>query len=311
MSIEAKPYVVSADLHGVLKRWGQLSSYSVPSEPYVDSVSADLKSVLAGTFPNNPIDIVDENEIKDGINQLAKAFEYSVVSMDRAYVDSETPNLIGYIDMTRPVRPLGNKKFEKLELRPREGFPSLDTQIQRISSNYQGDIALVDDVIYSGEDLVRVDGIFQKMSHAGIPVKMVIAGIGVGKGIELVRNFGVDAICVREYDDVVDEICKRDFFACVPMSGRMLLDENDRAWSAPYFRPFGDPEDWATIPVDKIPEFSKYCLLQSIKLWSEIERLSQASILTEAAPRQIRELRKSISVVKALQEHFDRQSYLE
>ena len=101
-----------------------------------------------------------------------------------------------------------------------------------------------------------------------------------------------------------DEICKRDFFACVPMSGRMLIDNEGVVWSAPYFKPFGDPQKWASIPESAVAEFSKFALKQSILLWQKVEDLSQATISTNIVPRKIRELEKEICVVQALKKYL-------
>ncbi len=311
MSIEInKPYIVSADLSGLLKKWGNESSYSTPSESYIDSMADDLRSALANVFPENPVEVVSENQLRNGIDKLIRKFSYPAVSLDRAYISDESSNLLGYLDVSRTmVEKADGTPAEKI-LMPREGFPAIDKQIKYLASKYQGPVLLVDDVIFSGEDLVRKDGIFEKFAKAGIPVNIVVAGVGIGEGIRKINDFGKEIACVREYEDVIDEICERDFFASVPMSGRLVLAIDGKYWSAPYFKPFGDPESWASITASSVPEFSRFCLEQSIILWSEIEKLSQASISTDALPRKIRELGERTSIVAALREHLDTQTYL-
>lgn len=169
-----------------------------------------------------------------------------------------------------------------------------------------GSIALLDDVIFSGADMVKDDGtgICQKLEKLGSPVRKIITGIGIGEGVDRLRNAGIEVECVKEYSQVEDEICKRDFFACVPMSGRMLVDKDGVIWSAPYFKPFGNPQKWASIPESAATEFSKFALKQSILLWQKVESLSQATISTNLVPRKIRELEKDISIVQALKKYL-------
>jgi hypothetical protein len=304
VSVENKPYVVSADLSGIIRKWAGHSN--TPPKEFIRDLTSSLKSKLEDVFPENPVEVVEEEELKSGMNELVRAFGYPTVSLDRAYIDEETPNLIGYLDATRAV----DEDFATLGIIPREGCPPIETQIENLAQKYQGEIALVDDVIFSGADLVKVGGIFEMFEKKGLPIKVVIAGVGVGEGVKKVRDYGIRAIGVREYEEVLDEICKRDFFAGVPMSGRLVKDKEDQHWSAPYFKPFGDPEKWASIPKSRVADFSKFCLEQSIVLWSKIEQISQKGIATDHLPRKIKGLKSGVPVVVALKDHLDKQTYL-
>jgi hypothetical protein len=303
MSVEdKKPYVVSADLSLLLKRWSCSSGYSVPNEDFIQGLTRDLESALSDSLPHCVVEIVDEDEIKTGLGILAEESKYPIASLDRVYVDDNAPNVIGYLDFTRAV----NENFESLGLQPREGFLPVDSQLAAIAKIANGPIILLDDVVFSGADMTKEDktGICQKLEKMGSPVVKVITGIGIGEGVTKLRNAGIEVECVREYDQVEDEICKRDFFACIPMSGRMLIDKNGVVWSAPYFKPFGDPKKWASIPESAATEFSRFALKQSILLWQKVESLSQSTISTDIVPRRIRELERGISVVQALKKYL-------
>lgn len=299
----SKPYVVSSDVGLLLNRWGEEAGYSVPDAAYLAGMAQDLKSTLGECADGSAVEVevVGQKEIRDGINTLASKIKIPLVSLDRAYVDGATPNIIAHLDVSRFV----NNEFRDIGLFPRPGFPPIEKQLRRIAKKHPCPIALVDDVIFSAGDLVKEDGtgICDQLARLGSPVKLVMAGIGVGEGIEKLRTRGIEVVCVREYPEVIDEVCERDFLACIPMSGRTLKDGPGQLWSAPYLRPFGNPEKWASIRADRAREFSDFCLSQSIILWSIIEKLSQASIPTEAVPRRIKGLTKNISVVKALGEH--------
>lgn len=136
------------------------------------------------------------------------------------------------------------------------------------------------------------------------PVKKLIAGIGIENGIRTVEGYGVEVECLLQYESVVDEVCERDFYACIPMSGRSMDDGSGTIWSVPYFAPFGDAGKWASIPDGHTAEFSRLCLENSIAMWSEIENNSNLSIDIDSVPRRIRQLRKSYSIVSSLKEHL-------
>ena len=51
------------------------------------------------------------------------------------------------------------------------------------------------------------------------------------------------------------------------------MDTQNGLWKSPYFKPYGNPCERASIPEEYEKEFSKNCLERSIYLWEEIEKL--------------------------------------
>ena len=301
MDLEKGKYVVSSDLHGLMTRWSRTSSFSLPHDSFFWAMAKDLESVLAGYYQEK-LEIVSEIELRSGLNSLAKKSKNPIVSLDRAYVDKETPNLVYFLDVTRAV----DENLEDIGLFPRPGSPSLDQQLKTISYG-NGPITLLDDVVFSGKGIV---GLALEFERRGRPVKQVIIGVGVSEGIDKLKALGIETACVREYESVIDEVCERDYYAGVPMSGRTVLSSNGQTGSAPYFKPFGDPGKWASIPTDRIPDFSKFCLTQSHVLWAAIEKISQSSISTQALPRRIFGIQENVSIVRILKEHIDNHAQL-
>lgn len=290
---ESAPYVVSLDKASLLNGWSRETGYSVPAPEYLEGMEGDLRCVLAGYF-NGVVEMVSDREIKIGLEQMIGSSRFPVYSLDRAYIGRNSVS--GFIDVTRGV----DENLQSIGLIARPGYPPIEHQFRQITQSGEPEIILVDDVIFSGKDLVET--ICPQLQKLGSKVVKIHAGIGVGTGVELLRNNGFDVECVREFPIVVDEVCERDFFAGVPMSGRTLIDKEGRSWSAPYLRPFGDPISWASIPREREYEFSQFCLELSIKLWSEVERLSQAGVPVEAVPRQLRNINLDGSITKALRE---------
>jgi hypothetical protein len=284
------PYVVSADVAGVMGRWATDNGYTVPSQEFFNGMTERLADRLRVTT-GVPVEIVSQREMYDGMDKLVSESPYPVISLDRAYFADGHAGISSFLDVTRAVREeydaRGDRKFVSAgDLVPRPGQPSLEEQIEALRSDVVSPIAIVDDVIFTGEGMVKLA---EKLAEVGRPVALVIAGIGIEGGLEKLREAGIDVQCVRTYQDVMDEVCERDFLAGVPMSGRTVLGEDGLHWSAPYFGPYGNAEGWASIPSDAVREFSRFCLAQSLSLWEEVERQSGRVIPSNAVPRPLKD----------------------
>ncbi len=65
------------------------------------------------------------------------------------------------------------------------------------------------------------------------------------------------------------------------------LDSTGRICKAPYFTPFGDPKERASIPDEYVVFFSNGCLLRSMFLWNQIESLTGKEIYIKNLPERI------------------------
>lgn len=292
------PYVVSEDLAGLVGEWAILTDRRPPSAQYFNDISTELRSTLQGVT-GVPVEIIDETELRAGLFRFVEDSLLPVISLDRAYILPGHANTLGHIEMTRAVGP--GPGFEDIGMRPRPGFPSEETQIEQFRSVNVEPVVLVDDVIFTGEGTL---GTARKLQAIGRPVSKVIAGIAVREGITLLENAGIEVEQVRCYEDVVDEVCARDFFAGTPMSGRTVIS-GDRHWSAPYFEPFGKSAKWASIPADKSESFARFCLNVSLDLWHEVGRFSGEKVLTAQIPRSLNLLSESGYIVDDLRKHCD------
>ena len=291
------PYVVSADVRGLMTRWTSENGLQLPKNGFFEEKTAELHDTLNGYFPGG-VEIVDEREIKSGIMQMAERSENPIISLDRAYLTESTPdiNINGYIDLTRGV----DENLNGIGLRERSGTPSKESQLESYRTKSPQPITLVDDVIFSGEGVVEIA---KDLAAVNRPVDKIIAGIGIAGGIERIEEFGIEVATVRQYSQVIDEVCARDFYPGVPMSGRSVYASDGSNYSAPYIRPFGKPETWASIPEQHADDFSKARLGQAIEMWSEIERASGVKIPTNQAPRQLLGANDEQSIVYALKRH--------
>lgn len=286
---DVTPYVISADVGGLVGQWGTRNGLHVPSTAFFDGITAVLaRGVLEAT--GHPVDVVPETELRDGMEKLIDESPYPVVSLDRAYVDEASPKVAGFLDITRAVKevthPDGSIGFEAVgDLEPRPGQPTLEEQLEALRSNEPSPITLVDDVIFTGEGGVKLA---EKLAEIGRPVARVVAGIGIKEGIDRLEAAGIEVVCVRAYADVVDEVCERDFIAGVPMSGRTVVDGDGRSWSAPYFEPYGNTARWASIPDETARAFSKLCLSASWVVWDELNRSTGQTWQASDVPRPLK-----------------------
>lgn len=288
----SKPYVISQDVGLLVSSWGLKSGFSVPRESYFKGMTLDLENTLKTIFP--VVDVIKSDELMKGMTSMVEGCDLPVVSLDRCYINKNIRNVCGFLDVSRCV----NEKLEKFGISGRN-IGGIDAQLDKICATLKPNekkIAIADDVLFEGKTHKFVSDLFK---NRGVEVGKVIVGVSIGDGKSLLENQGIKVLSLINYESVIDEICERDFSAGVPFSGRTVLT-NEGVYGAPYFLPFGKPEEWASIPTERVKQFSEYCLESSVKLWQNIEKRSKKKISTEEVPKRIFGLMKSDSIVDAL-----------
>ncbi len=271
-----RPYVVSEDVRILLSRWAPLSGFALPCEEFFRSLREEMKKELETMFPE--VHFVEERLLHEGLSRLARSRSVRLVSLDRTYLDGHPYA----IETTR----LMNRSLENSGQGSRTG-QSLEEQIQVLALRLEGvrEVQLADDVLYSGEGLLAI---VEAFGRHGIRVSRVIGGVVMTEARRKLSDRGLEVSAVVEYDEVVDEICERDFYAGVPFSGR-LLGERGKPYepetSAPYFLPFGLPTEWASIPAARQVQWSVFCLSQSAKLWRRIGETTRRLVHCSDLPR--------------------------
>lgn len=265
------PYVVSEDIKLLLQDWTEKRGFNLPKPEFFIELRDEFKSYMGQIFAG--FELVPETELLEGIRERVEKSGLFPVSLDKVYFRSE-PSL----DITRLVDEAGKDRG----LGKRAGTPSLLRQFRALKESGVNEVVLVDDVIFTG-DLVRRTG--KLLERMGVRVPMVCAGIGIVEGIEQLNGFGQEVSCVREYEEVVDEICERDFYPGVPMCGRSL--QGDENTGVPYILPFGNPGKWASIPTEWQEPLSRFCIGQTIKLFEAIEEKSSRYVKCQDLERAV------------------------
>ena len=200
------------------------------------------------------------------------------MAIERAYLESE--ELDGRIEITRAVDESGDDLGRPF---PRVGTESCETQLSILENSK---IVLVDDVVFTGGTIIDIT---TKLRTYGSEVCEVVAAIGIKNGLDsIAKGTNSSVSCVFEYDEVVDQVCERDFYPGLPYCGRQYYDDASGLGSSfPYVAPFGLLNEWASIPETEVSRFSKLCIQNTIELFEEIERLNDFVIITKMVPRPV------------------------
>lgn len=216
-----------------------------------------------------------------------------IVTLDKIYITTDEENIY-FLDCTRI------DKSSEIISRKKE---SLLEQIKRISEILvKKEIIIADDVVFSGNVL---KGIIKEFEKRGIRVVGIISSICTNEAYRYFNNelkFGLKCNYKLE-DNVIDQICERDFYFGIIGSGIMVRTK-EGLYKAPYFKPYGNPFERASIPLEFEDFFSKGCLERSLYLWNEIEKLKQDEFLIGELPEKIIYTNENQSVVKTLKKEI-------
>ncbi|MFA5743109.1 MAG: hypothetical protein WCX77_02965 [Candidatus Paceibacterota bacterium] len=266
-----KPYVVSEDIGLLLQDWAARNGFTMPSSEFFYRLREAFSVQMRRIFPS--FELVSEREISQGLADLVAESGLPAVSLDKVYSKSELN-----FEITRLV----DEKGKSCGWSNRAGTPPIPQQLEALRASGIKEAVLVDDVIFSGDMLEMITDLFLT---AGIRVPLICAGIGIAEGIRRINGTRREVRCVRVFDQVIDEVCERDFYPGTPLSGRLLSGSMNIG--VPYIFPFGNPEDWASIPSEHATTFSRFCLGQTILLFDEIERCSGREILCQDLGRKV------------------------
>ncbi|MDD5068741.1 MAG: hypothetical protein PHN89_04045 [Candidatus Pacebacteria bacterium] len=265
-----KPYVVSADIQLLLRKWALQRGFALPSDEFFSELRGKFVEFMKQIFPN--FEFVSEKELLEGISELLVENTLPVVSLDRVYSHSE---------LAFEIARLSDEHGNDYGLGHRAGTPSILHQLRHVKKSGNTEVALIDDVIFSGSLIERVIDLFEKV---GIHVPVVYAGISIVEGIKRTEK-RCEVRSVRIYEQVIDEICERDFYPGVPLSGRLLTGGEDVG--IPYLLPFGHPGKWASVPDEWQKPFSRFCIQQTIFLFEAIEECSGKDVCCADLERKV------------------------
>lgn len=285
---QQNPYVVSQDIGILMEKWAKDKELSIPDKAFFAQLRLDFTKLMKQIFPN--FESVSEDGLSNGLKNTVEKTELFPISLDRVYYQSNPR-----IDISRLVDAQGNDKG----LGRRRDSSTLLSQFRKLRELGVKKAVLVDDVLFSGSLAERITSV---LSGIGIEIPIICAGIAIKEGIDILSKSGKELRAVKTYDNVIDEICERDFYPGVPLCGRTLNDKENVG--IPYILPFGNPEKWASIPKEWQMSLSRFCLTQSISIFETIEELSGRYVKCEDLDRKIiylpRDKTRFVSALKQL-----------
>ena len=127
-----------------------------------------------------------------------------------------------------------------------------------------------------------------------------MAGVAVKENLGVITSKGIPVKSCFNISNVLDEVCERDFYFGIAQSGISVIGDDNSIYKAPYFKPFGNPIERASIPREYESEFSNGCLRRNMELWNEINKLSGRDFLIKDLPEKIINTNDSDEIVKVL-----------
>lgn len=264
------PYVVSGDIRLALRPWARINGFTMPHPGFFRELRHKMEEKGCEMFPG--FQLVCEHELRDGIRDLAESVNCTSVTLDRLYA----PDGAHPLDVSRLFNEETNLRVEG----SRGGIP-LHQQMEALTAKIHKEgkpVAFIDDVIFTGDGLANH---IERFTAADVETSHVVCGILIKKGEDCIHAHHPDVrlMSVYRFDEVIDEVCERDFYAGVPFSGSLIGNgvAAQPETGIPYLYPFASPEHfekWSSIPGVWMKRWSKFCLELSIRLWEEIEKSS-------------------------------------
>ncbi len=225
-----------------------------------------------------------------------------IISLDKIYLVTDDRNVL-FLDCTRLD---GSKKLVSRNNLNR--FDNVEWQIKMIADRLKdiglNEIILADDVVFSGSVLKSV---IQEFLKNGIKVLGIRSAVATITSYEIFKELPLGLKCTYLLGrNFIDQVCERDFYFGVAQSGISVLQQDGFIYKAPYFVPFGNPVERASISEMYRRTFSRGCLRRSIALWSEIERLSKRKFYIRDLPEKITLVNDEEEIVKTLKKELRR-----
>jgi hypothetical protein len=218
-----------------------------------------------------------------------------IVTLDKIYISPDEENIF-FLDSTRV------NGTNKIISRRKE---TIDEQIKRLGKIFKGkEIILADDVVFSGTVLKTI---IKMLEQYNVKVVGIITSITSNEGYEYFNKklkYGLKANYIMD-KDVIDQVCERDFYFGIAGSG-IMIETTNGYFKAPYFYPYGNPNERASIPKEFEKEYSRGCLERSILLWEDIDKKKGKSTIIKELPEEIINTDENKEIVKTLKKEIRR-----
>lgn len=224
-----------------------------------------------------------------------------IISLDRIYLDIDDESII-FLDCTRLE---GNDDL--VSRKNPNDINNVEKQIETIAEMLKNinetKIVLADDVVFSGSVLRTIINLFKKNDIEVVGISCCIARKDSYEYFNKTLKEGIKTNFLME--NIIDQICERDFYFGIVGSGISIKNKDGKITKAPYFKPFGNPVIRASIPQKWEVYFSQSCIIRSIELWNEIEKISNKKFIINDLPEKINNTNKNEEIIKVLRKELN------
>lgn len=269
-----------------------------PSEDFIEQLRLDFRKDVNKIFDNKAL-ILNEEEMLESMSKSISDVlgVYPIISLDKIYLCPDNSNII-FLDCTRldgSTNLVSRNNFND--------FNDVDNQIKLISnylkSNKINEIILADDVVFSGSVLKNIINKFKRNDIEVIGIRSCLSMSNPYDMFNQDLPLGLKCGYLMK-NEVIDQICERDFYFGIVQSGISIKDKSGSIYKAPYFKPFGNPVERASVPTEYEKYFSEGCIKRSIYLWKEIEKNSNKEFLIKDLPEKIYLTNEQEKIIKVL-----------
>lgn len=263
-----KPYVLTDDLS---LEFSEYMSGVQDADHIISDASNTIEQSLKKFFPD--VNRIPAERIFGFLTDKVSQSALPVISL-AGVIPSDGQNIVS-VEASRTVKLLkenGLFTFIDNGILPRNsGLPAVSDQFNNcvsfVSEQRFQRVNLLDDVVFSGNTVLEY---VDRLENRGLSVDTVIANVVIGGAVTKLQDRGIKVNADYIFDDVVDEVCMRDFIVGAPGGGRNLMTKKGQYVAVPYLYPFADVDRWATISCEQAVEFSKDCLEASLGIWSQL-----------------------------------------
>lgn len=303
MEIIKNGVVISNDIDLILQGRNALkfnyqdNGLIIPEKDFINDLRDDFKKSAIKAYEQE-VNIVNEEEMEYYMNKFIDIYKgyLPIVSMDEIYVDCDNKYVFS-LDCTRMT---GQKQLISR-------FNPLDKngvfkQVEKLAKIFKrcdvNEIILADDVVFSGSVIKQISDLFREEDVNVVGVVTAISTEDAYIKYNKEMKYGLKCGYLMK-EDVLDEICERDFYFGIAQSGMSKLVDG-KVYKAPYFLPFGDPVARASVEENKAEYLSKSCINRSFRLWKKIQNDSNKVVLMKDLPEPILGTNAEEEVVKVL-----------
>ncbi len=268
----------------------------VPDNDFISEIRKDFYLDAKRVF-NGKVTIINEddmlNETYDVIKDIIN--KYPIISLDKVYLKPDKN--VFFLDCTRldGSNKIVSRNNPDVSLDVNINIKNLACYFKKIGIS---EIILFDDVVFSGGVLQTIIEEFNKYQIQVIGIRSLISTYKSYVKFNDQLPYGLKCSYLLD-NNVIDQICERDFYFGIVQGGILVL-KNNLKYKSYYFKPFGNPVVRASVPKEQEKDFSLGCISRSIKLWEEINRKSNKEFYVSDLPEKIYLADEDEKIVKVL-----------